>query len=173
MRIAKIKENDIANGDGVVVSIWTQGCSHRCNGCHNSSTWDFEGGEFFNNKHKDYVIECMDKNGVQRDLAILGGEPLEECNLNVLCIFLLQFRIHYPNKKIYLWSGYTYEDIIKDEKKKEILTHIDVLIDGKFELDKKDLTLKWRGSSNQRVIDVEKSLSEKRVVLYEKVLTNN
>lgn len=173
MRIAEIKLNDVANGDGVVVSLWTQGCSHRCDECHNQSTWDFKGGREFTEKDAEFICSNINKNNVNRNLSLLGGEPLEKVNLDSLSTFLMNFKMLFPEKKIYMWSGFLFEDIIKDKDRLNVLEYVDILIDGRFELDKKDLTLKWRGSSNQRVIDVEKSLSEKRVVLYEKVLTNN
>lgn len=169
MRIAKIKENDIANGDGIVVSVWTQGCSHRCKGCHNKSTWDFNGGRIFTTEDKDYIINIMNNNGIERDLAILGGEPLEECNLSRLSIFLSQFKVHYPNKKIYLWSGYTFEEIIKNKQMKEVIKCVDVLVDGKYDESLRDITLKLRGSSNQRIIDAQKSLKENKIILHNSI----
>lgn len=169
MRIAKIKLNDIANGEGVVVSVWTQGCSHHCSGCHNKETWKFNGGRQFTGEDEDYIINSMNKNGVERDLALLGGEPLEECNLEVLLLFLKKFRLSHPNKKIYLWSGYVFEDILQHKQRAEVLNYIDILIDGKYDESKRNISLKLRGSENQRVIDVKKSLSQGKVVLIEEV----
>lgn len=169
MRIAKIKPNDIANGDGIVVSIYTQGCPHHCKGCHNPETWGFKGGrDFDKEKDLDYILESLDKNGVHRDLSILGGEPL--CDENVdevyaLCRVVKKLR---PNTKIYLWSGYTYEEIV-ERKCDLIFKEIDVLIDGKYDESLRNISLKMRGSENQRVIDVKKTLSQGKVVLIEGV----
>lgn len=166
MRIAKIKTNDVANGEGVVVSLWTQGCRHRCKGCHNTSTWNFDGGRPFTEEDRDLIINSMNKNGVERDLSVLGGEPLEEENLSQLVIFLTQFRTHYPNKKIYLWSGYTFEEIMSHKHRREVMNLIDILIDGKYDESQKNISLKFRGSENQRIIDVPKSLEQKEIIFY-------
>lgn len=169
MRIAKIKPNDIANGEGVVVSVWTQGCPHRCKGCHNPETWDFKGGrEFDNEEDLKYILKSLDKNGVHRDLSILGGEPLCEENVDgvyALCKVVKKLR---PNTKIYLWSGYTYEEIV-ERNCNLIFEEIDVLIDGRYDESLKNISLKMRGSENQRVIDVQKSLKENKIVLIEGV----
>ena len=152
MRFSKIKDNDIANGEGIVMSLWTQGCPHHCKGCFNMETWDFNGGKEFKEEDKEYILQNIDKNNIKRNLSILGGEPL--CNQNIQGVISLckAFEEKYPEKIIYVWTGYVLEEF--DDTQKKILDYIDVLIDGKFEIDNKDLSLKLRGSTNQRIIDI-------------------
>ncbi|MBP3931081.1 MAG: anaerobic ribonucleoside-triphosphate reductase activating protein [Peptostreptococcaceae bacterium] len=165
MRYAKIKPNDVANGQGIVVSLWTQGCPHRCEGCHNQETWDFKGGEEFTYKEVNYILESLEKDGIKRDLSILGGEPLCAANYDGVIGLIDIVKKEKPDTKIYLWTGYTFEELISKHNIKEF-KNIDVLIDGKFEIDKKDLTLKMKGSSNQRVINMKKTLKENKIILY-------
>ena len=150
MKISKIKDNDVANGIGISMSVWTQGCPHHCKGCFNKVTWNYEDGRVFTDDDLNYIIENINKNNVERSLSILGGEPLCPENVDGVINVCKVIRQIYPNKKIYVWTGYTYEEF--NEKQKEVLKYIDVIIDGKFELDKKDLSLTLRGSSNQRII---------------------
>ena len=150
MRIAKIKDNDIANGLGISMSVWTQGCPHHCKGCFNVETWDFNSGKEFTKEDLEYIINNINKDGVERNLSILGGEPLCPENVEGVINLCKQIREVYPEKRIYLWTGYTYEEF--DYTQKKVLKYIDVIIDGKFEIDKKDLSLMLRGSSNQRII---------------------
>ena len=152
MRFSKIKDNDIANGEGIVMSLWTQGCPHHCKGCFNMETWDFNGGKEFKEEDKEYILQNIDKNNIKRNLSILGGEPL--CNQNIQGVISLckAFKEKYPEKIIYVWTGYVLEEF--NDTQKEILDYIDILIDGKFEIDNKDLSLKLRGSTNQRIIDI-------------------
>lgn len=167
MRIADIQYNDITNGEGVMLSLWLQGCPHRCDGCHNPETWNYEHGKEFT--LNDFLgIMCNIDKRVNKNLAILGGEPLFEKNVEELAHFLDVFRTYHPNKQVYLWSGYTFEEILKDDKKLAVLRCIDVLIDGKYDKSKKNITLKLRGSENQRIIDVKKSLEKQEVILYTK-----
>ncbi|SCJ53023.1 Pyruvate formate-lyase 1-activating enzyme [uncultured Clostridium sp.] len=164
MRFSKIKDNDIANGLGITMSFWTQGCPHHCKGCFNKETWNFEDGEEFTQEDLKYIIENINKNNIKRDLSILGGEPLCPQNVEGVITLCKEFKRHYPEKLIYLWTGYTIENF--DDIQKEILNYIDILIDGKFEEDRKNLSIKLRGSSNQRVIDVKKYLEDDAVILY-------
>lgn len=164
MRFSKIKDNDIANGLGITMSFWTQGCPHHCKGCFNKETWNFEDGEEFTQKDLKYIIENINKNNIKRDLSILGGEPLCPQNVEGVITLCKEFKRHYPEKLIYLWTGYTIENF--DDIQKEILNYIDILIDGKFEEDRKNLSIKLRGSSNQRVIDVKRYLEDDAVILY-------
>jgi len=150
MRFSKIKDNDIANGEGIVLSLWTQGCPHHCKGCFNVETWDFNGGREFTAKDKQYIFDNIDKNNIKRNLSILGGEPLCPQNLEGVINLCKEFKNKYPDKMIYVWTGYLFEEFTKQQD--EILKYIDVLVDGKFEEDKKNISLKLRGSTNQRII---------------------
>lgn len=152
MRFSKIKDNDIANGQGIVMSLWTQGCPHHCKGCFNPDTWDFNSGREFTKEDLNYIIENIDKNNIKRNLSILGGEPLCPQNVNGVIKVCKKFKDRYPNKKIYLWTGYILEELNVTQKK--VLDYIDILVDGKFEEDKKDLSLVMRGSENQRIIKI-------------------
>ena len=165
MRFSKIKDNDIANGLGINMSLWTQGCPHHCKGCFNGETWSFEDGKEFEESNLDYMLENINKNNVERDLSILGGEPLCPENVDGVIEVCKTFKDRFPEKKIYVWTGYVVENF--DQKQREILNYIDVLVDGPFVQDKRDLSLTMRGSSNQRVIDVKKSLTENKIVLFE------
>lgn len=166
MKYAKIRKMDISNGEGVRVSLFVQGCSFHCKNCFNQETWDFNGGKEFTTAEIQKIIELADKDYIA-GLSILGGEPLHNNNVDEVFHIVATFKEKFPNKNIWLWTGFKFEDAIKDSKRKFILRNIDVLIDGQFEEDKKDLTLKWRGSSNQRVIDCKKSLAENKVILKE------
>ncbi len=165
MRFSKIKDNDIANGLGVTMSFWTQGCPHHCKGCFNKETWDFNGGKEFTSSDLKYIIENIDKNNIKRNLSILGGEPLCSQNVDGVINLCKEFKKSYPDKLIYLWTGYTIENF--NEVQKEVLNYIDVLVDGKFEEEHKNLSIMLRGSSNQRVIDVKQSLLSKNIALHE------
>ncbi|MCI7633916.1 MAG: anaerobic ribonucleoside-triphosphate reductase activating protein [Mollicutes bacterium] len=166
MKYAKIRKMDISNGEGVRVSLFVQGCSFHCKNCFNQETWDFNGGKEFTTAEIQKIIELADKDYIA-GLSILGGEPLHNNNVDEVFHIVATFKEKFPNKDIWLWTGFKFEDAIKDSKRKLILCNIDVLIDGQFEEDKKDITLKWRGSSNQRVIDCKKSLAENKVILKE------
>lgn len=162
MRINRIKDNDIANGFGITMSIWTQGCPHHCKGCFNKETWNFIDGEEFTEETLNYIIDNINKNNIKRDLSILGGEPLCPENINGVIYLCKIFKNKYPEKKIYLWTGYIVEDF--DAVQKEILKYADVLVDGKFEENKKNISLTLRGSSNQRVIDVKETLQKNKLI---------
>ena len=168
IRYAGLDKNDILNGEGFCVSFWTQGCPHRCKGCHNPETWDFDGGlEIEYSSLIDIIIKSINANGITRNFPVLGGEPFCKENLELVNRVVKDVRKKYPKIKIYCWTGYTYEDLIKNNKAKQILNQIDVLIDGLFILEQRDITLKLKGSLNQRVIDVKNTLLKKRIVLYE------
>lgn len=164
MRYAKIRKMDISNGEGVRVSLFVQGCSFHCKNCFNPETWDFNGGKDFTTAEVDKIIKLCNKDYIA-GLSILGGEPLHPNNIESVSMLCEYFKFKYPNKTIWLWSGFKYEDILTRENNYDIFNYIDVLVDGQFEEDKKDLTLKWRGSSNQRVIDCKKSLLENKIIL--------
>ncbi len=172
MHYADIKKADIANGLGVRVSVFVSGCTHQCKNCFNSEAWDFNYGKEFTEKEIDKVIEELDHPYVS-GLTLLGGEPLEHVNQQGLLPLLRKVKEKFPEKNIWCYSGYTFENDIMDKMYKnwketpEMLSYIDVLVDGKFEEDKKDIKLRFRGSSNQRIIDVKKSLKDKKAVLFE------
>lgn len=155
-RYAGIKYNDIVDGEGVCVSFWTQGCPHRCPECHNPQTWDFNGGFEVPSDIKERLIEAIGANDVQRGFSVLGGEPLCDENLRLVNDIILSIREVYPQIKVYLWSGYTIEELIVRRRSnatlESILSNIDVLVEGRYIKEKRDLTLKWRGSSNQKIL---------------------
>lgn len=162
MKYNTIKLNDIANGDGVCLSIYTQGCPHHCKGCFNPETWSYAEGKEFTVNTLKYIIDNLNTNDVERDLCILGGEPLDIKNLAGVYALCIAVKKKYPNKKIWLWTGYKFEDITF----KEIFYYIDVLIDGEFIEELKDINLRYCGSSNQRVINVKETLMENKIVLW-------
>ncbi len=166
MKYAKIRKMDISNGEGVRVSLFVQGCSFHCKNCFNQETWDFNGGKEFTTAEVQKIIELANKDYIA-GLSVLGGEPLHLNNIESVSMLCEYFKFKYPEKSIWIWTGFKYEDIIKMENNYNIFNYIDVLVDGQFEEDKKDLTLKWRGSSNQRVIDCKKSLAENKIILKE------
>ncbi len=172
MNYGEIKKNDIANGEGVRTSLFVSGCRHHCKNCFNQSTWDFSFGELFTKKTVEDILFSCEPDWVN-GLSLLGGEPFEPENQKVLLPFLIMFKERFPNKDIWCYSGFTFEEIIGKEKSrahtdisKEILGLIDILVDGRFVEEKKDISLVFRGSSNQRIIDVKKSLKEKEIILY-------
>lgn len=154
MRIAKIKPNDIANGEGLVVSVWVQGCPHYCKGCFNKETWDFKGGRAFEYDDCERILEMLDADGVKRNLSILGGEPMAMQNVIGVLYLISYIKSNRPDTKVYLWSGYTHEQIQEMYGEDALKGLVDVLIDGKFIEEEKDLTLKLRGSRNQRIIEI-------------------
>ncbi len=163
MRYNKIRKMDISNGPGVRVSIFFQGCSFHCDECFNKDTWDFTGGKEFTDETINRVLELCD-NDVIKGLSILGGEPMHPSNIEGTTALAKAFKEKYPNKTLWSWTGYKFDEHVKD---KEIAKYLDVLVDGQFQINLKNPTLKWKGSSNQRVIDVQKSLKQNEIVLYE------
>ena len=163
MRYHKIRKMDISNGPGVRVSIFMQGCEFHCENCFNNETWDFDGGNEFTEKTIDEVLELCSKDFIT-GLSILGGEPLHPNNIGGTTLLAKAFKEKYPNKTLWVWSGFLFD---KDLKGKEVLNYIDVLVDGQFVNSLHNPTLKWKGSSNQRVIDVQKSLKENKIITIE------
>lgn len=159
MRYAALKENDIVNGEGVVVSLFMQGCPHHCHGCFNPETWDPQGGKEIDiNKLIAEIEDAISANGVIRNFSILGGEPFAPYNVRYTYYIVSRIREKYPNIKIYIWTGYYFDDIKDNEWVRNIIQDIDYIIDGPFEEDKKDITLKLRGSSNQHIIDIKEKI---------------
>ena len=165
MNYAKITKHDIANGRGVRVVLWVSGCSHHCTGCQNPDTWDDDYGSRFEASDLSDIITLLREDWIS-GLTLSGGDPLKPSNVEICTIVAACAKSNVPNKDIWCWTGYTWDEIIAREDCKYILQYIDVLVDGEFIQDKYDISLKWRGSSNQRVIDVKKSLQAGKVVLY-------
>lgn len=160
MRYNKIRKMDISNGPGIRVSIFMQGCSFHCKDCFNSETWDFKAGKEFNDEIINKVLDLASLPHIV-GLSILGGEPMHPNNREGTIKLAKAFKKRYPNKDIWVWSGYLFDEL----KDIEGLSYIDTLVDGRFVLEQANPTLKFRGSSNQRVIDVKKSLKARNVVL--------
>ena len=172
MNYATIKNCDIANGPGVRVSLFVSGCTHRCPGCFNEEAWDFDFGKPFTQQTIDEIIQMLTPPYV-RGLTLLGGEPFDPRNQRAIVELLRQVKQKLPGKSIWAFSGYLFDrDILSGrlgdwEITKEYLSYLDVLVDGPFVLSKKNLSLRFRGSENQRLIDVPASLSSGTVVLWE------
>lgn len=162
MRYNKIRKMDISNGPGIRVSIFMQGCTFHCKNCFNSETWDFDGGQEFTDETIEKVLELCDNQHIV-GLSILGGEPMHPKNIKGTTKLAKAFKEKYPDKSLWIWSGFLFD---KDLKDKEVLKYVDVLVDGQYKDELHDFRLKWRGSSNQRVIDVQKSLKRDNIVLY-------
>ena len=156
MKYAGIIKNDVAAGKGVCVTFFVQGCDAHCPGCHNPETWDFDGGYEFTQDTINSIINALSANGVQRNLCIMGGEPLHERNQFLVQLLIQEVKKVYPNIKIYLWTGYIYENLVVKHEKilQNILQEIDVLIDGPFIQEQRDITLEMRGSKNQRILNL-------------------
>ncbi len=160
MRYNKIRKMDISNGPGVRVSIFMQGCTFNCKECFNPETHDFNGGEEFNDSVIQQVLDLC-KDDTIKGLSILGGEPLHPNNIEGTTKLAKKFKEQYPEKNVWVWTGFLFDRDLKD---KEVLKYIDVLVDGQFVEELKDPRLKYSGSSNQRVIDVPKTLKENKIV---------
>ena len=158
MNYATIKKYDIANGIGVRVSLFVCFCNHRCKGCFNSEAWDFNYGKKFDVNAENEILHVLEKPYI-KGLSVLGGEPLQQDS--TLLEFLRKVKSKFPNKSIWLYTGYTYEQI-KDKKE---LDYVDVLVDGKFVEALKDISLQFRGSSNQRIIDVKATKENSKIIL--------
>lgn len=183
MRFASMRNLDISNGEGVGVSLFVQGCDRHCFNCFNSDTWDFNGGKEWTEETKNKFIKLIDRPYINR-ISVLGGEPLAEQNLDEVLSLIKEIRISFPDKTIWLYTGYEWNSLMskicqptfpdKDferiieihKKRKEIISNVDVLVDGEYIDEQKDLSLKFRGSKNQMVIDVKQSIAQNKIVLY-------
>lgn len=183
MRYAQIRSMDISNGEGVGVSLFVQGCPFHCKNCFNSDTWDFNGGKEWTEEIKDKFMKLIDRPYIKR-VSFLGGECLADQNLDEVLKLVKQIRNSYPDKTIWLYTGFEWNSLMskicqptfpdKDferiieihKKRKEIISNVDVLVDGEYIDEQKDLTLKWCGSRNQHVIDVKQSIAQNKMVLY-------
>lgn len=172
MNYGEIKKTDIANGPGVRVSLFVSGCTHHCKGCFNPETWDFHYGQEFTKDVEEQIIALLEP-GFIAGLTLLGGEPFEPENQRVLLPFLREVKRRYPHKTVWCYTGYLLdEELWKDSRARcevtdEMLSLLDVLVDGEFVEADKDISLEFRGSKNQRMIDVAESLKQGRVCLYE------
>lgn len=183
MRYAQIRSMDISNGEGVGVSLFVQGCPFHCFGCFNSETWNFDGGKEWTEETEDKFMKLIDRPYIKR-ISFLGGEPLAEQNLDDVLSLIKEIRISFPEKSIWLYTGFEWNSLMakicqstfpdKDseriieihKKRQEIISLCNIVVDGEYIDEQKDLTLKWRGSKNQRVIDVQQTLKQGKVVLY-------
>lgn len=183
MRFASMRNLDISNGEGVGVSLFVQGCDRHCFNCFNPDTWNFNDGKEWTEETKNKFIKLIDRPYINR-ISVLGGEPLAEQNLDEVLSLIKEIRISYPEKTIWLYTGFEWDSLVskicqptfpdKDfehvieihKKRKEIISLCNIVIDGEYIDERRDITLKWRGSSNQRVIDVKQSLTQNKVVLY-------
>lgn len=169
MNYGAIKKTDIANGMGVRVSLFVSGCTHRCKGCFNEVAWDFGYGNKFTKEVQDELIEALSPKYIS-GLTVLGGEPFEPENQRALLPFIKRVRESFPNKSIWFYSGYIFDTELLNESRArcevtdELLSMIDVLVDGEFIEEQKDITLNFKGSRNQRIIDVRRSLQERMTI---------
>lgn len=181
MRFASMRNLDISNGEGVGVSLFVQGCDRHCFNCFNPDTWDFNGGKEWTEETKNKFIKLIDRPYINR-ISVLGGEPLAEQNLDEVLSLIKEIRISFPEKSIWLYTGYNF-DLLNSKYNEykytpfaanayewltrwEIISNVNVLVDGEYIDEKRDITLKWCGSSNQRVINVKQSLTQNKMVLY-------
>lgn len=182
MRYSQIRSMDISNGENLGISLFVQGCPFHCKNCFNPETWDFNGGKEWTEEVKNEFLKLIDRPYIKR-VSLLGGSPLADQNLDDILELVKEIKMRFPDKDIWLYTGYTWEDIWSDskividdytnkvyedyQKRQEIIKHCNILVDGRYEDDKKDLSLPYRGSSNQRIIDVQKSLEKGEVVLWQ------
>lgn len=179
MRYAQIRNMDISDGEGVGVALFVQGCHFHCKNCFNPDTWNFNGGKEWNEQKETEFLELVNRPYIKR-ISLLGGEPLADENLNDILKLANKIHVLFPEKSIWVYTGYTWEQIIypivtdnfnpeRDNlinKRKEIIKQCNVLVDGRYIDEQRDITLKWRGSKNQRVIDIQKSLETNTIVLH-------
>lgn len=183
MNYLKIEHEDVCNGTGLRVVLWLSGCSHHCYNCQNPQTWNPDSGISFDELAKQEIFNELSKDYIS-GITFSGGDPLHEQNLNEVLKLVKEIRISFPEKTIWLYTGFCWNDIMcsfaglqadyvvldkKDiawEKRREIISNVDVLVDGEYIDEQRDITLKWRGSSNQRVISVVDSLAQGKIVLY-------
>lgn len=186
MNYSGISECDVLNGTGFRVVLFVSGCSHRCYNCQNPKTWDKNFGHPFTEKTKQYIFNCLDKDYID-GITITGGDPLYEYNLDEILKLVKEIRISYPEKSIWLYTGFRWEELIMYDsynsfiplelnlrkdiyelyiKRHQIIELCNIVVDGEYIDEQKDITLKWRGSKNQRCIDVQQSLAQNKIILY-------
>lgn len=173
MRYAQIRSLDISNGKGVGISLFTQGCRKRCKNCHNPEQWSFNGGEIYTPETEKQILQLCEKPYIQR-CSLLGGEPLENENIYALANLCKKIKNNFPHIKIWLYTGHDWEDVYKkytsnyqNKYFSDLIDNIDILVDGEFIQEQKDITLKFKGSANQRIIDIQKTLGNHgEIILY-------
>lgn len=163
MNYTLIRSIDIANGEGIGTALFVSGCPFHCEGCFNTETWDYGYGKEFTQKTLISLIEATDKPYINR-ISILGGEPLAPVNLETVSLIIESLKKRFPEKRIWIYSGYTYESLNKNQLR--VISKADILVDGQFIKEKKDLNLKFRGSSNQRIIDIQQTIKGSRLTLW-------
>lgn len=177
MNYSGFKEYDIANGPGVRFTFFVSGCTHHCKGCFNQETWDFNYGKPYTQETEDYIIEQLAQDCYQ-GLTLLGGEPMEPVNQRSLLPLVKRFKETYPEKDLWCFTGYLFDRDLLGKmvpvipETKELLKYIDILVDGEFVLEKKDVTLLFKGSSNQRTIDVQRSLKAGEIIYWDPGFTS-
>lgn len=164
MRINGIEQCSMTNGVGLRTVLWVSGCEHKCKGCQNPCTWDPNSGEDFTSEKKELLYKYLDNKYI-KGITFSGGDPLHPSNRGEVGKLILDIKANYPSKDIWLYTGYTWEEV--KELNLDYLRYIDVLVDGRFILKERDINLRWCGSSNQRVIDVKESLKEGKIMLFE------
>ena len=166
MRYNKIRKMDISNGEGIRVSLFVQGCEFHCKNCFNPETWNFEGGKEFTSETLNTLMKLCDDDKI-KGLSILGGEPMHANNRETVVDIMRAFKYRFPNKDIWMWTGYTLEKLLaeNDDDVKSMLIYLDYMVDGQFVNEKKNLNLKWAGSDNQRWIDIQESMKQGEIVL--------
>lgn len=163
MNYTLIRSIDIANGEGIGTALFVSGCPFHCEGCFNPETWDYGYGKEFTQKTLISLIEATDKSYISR-ISILGGEPLAPVNFETVSLIIESLKKRFPEKRIWIYSGYTYESLNKNQLR--VISKADILVDGQFIKEKKDLNLKFRGSSNQRIIDIQQTIKRSRLTLW-------
>lgn len=166
MNYHDIKKCDILNGDGIRVSLWVSGCEHNCNQCQNPQTWEVNSGILFDEDAEKELFEALEQDYIS-GITFTGGDPLHENNLQDVLNLVNKISLLLPDKTIWIYSGYTWEQCLEDPLRREVVSKCDVLVDGRYIDELRDITLNWRGSSNQRVIDVQESIIQGEVILHE------
>ena len=166
MNYIKITKNDIANGIGIGCVLWVSGCDIHCKNCHNQSTWDFNAGQPFTEDTMQEILLTLTKSYISR-FTLSGGHPLDPLNAPEVLEIVKRVKVNQPNKDIWIYTGYTWEYVMKNETLKEIMQYTDVLVDGEYVDELRDISLAFRGSGNQRIINVQKSLAANKVILWE------
>lgn len=165
MNYHKIVYDDQLNGEGLRVTLFVSGCGHHCKGCHNPQTWDDRSGKLFDEKAKKELFELASKDYIS-GITLSGGDPLYWNNMYGAFDILTDYKVKFPDKNTWLYTGYTYEQIIKSPILMTLMRYVDVLVDGKFIKELADFNYKWAGSTNQRIIDMQESIKQNKLVLY-------